>query len=542
MRRWGAGAGVLAALSGVAAAEGFAALIGSASPVVAVGTATIDAAPAWLRTFAIETFGVNDKPVLVAGMVLTIALLGALAGALGVPHRRWALGLTLAIGAVGVLAAATARGATDMLLVRVAPAMIAAAVGVVGLSKLLDVLNAPIPAPAAGPAPTPKRAVLTDRPDGPPAPSTTPEMPAVMIPGRRPELGLDRRAFVRAAGAVGAVGLAGGALWRVNGANTTLTTEGLVTLPRPRSPAHVVSGADFGIPGLTPYLTRNQDFYRIDTALVVPRVEVDGWKLHIHGMVERPITLGYDDLLRAPLIERDVTLICVSNEVGGYYNGTARWLGVRISDVLAAAGVRPGADAVRSRSVDGWTCGTPLSALTDPRRDAMFAIGMNGEPLPYEHGFPVRLVVPGLYGFVSATKWLTDLEVTRFDAFEAYWTQRGWAPQAPIKTASRIEVPEPNTATSAIAPVLAGMAWAPHRGIGKVEVRIDDEWRTAELAPWANPDTWRQWRIADWRPTRQIHSFAVRATDGTGAVQTAQLAEPVPDGASGYHLSRARFV
>ncbi|MGQ0845707.1 MAG: molybdopterin-dependent oxidoreductase [Sporichthyaceae bacterium] len=537
-RGWGMACGALAAGTGLAAAEGSAALIGGPSPVVAVGTWAIDSCPAWLREFAIDYFGVNDKHVLVAGVLLTVLVFGVLAGAIGVRHPKVAVGLTVALGLVAVLAVWTVRGATDMLAVRLAPTVVALVVSSRGLLVLLEALR-PLPLPVAA-RPVPVGAIAIDRPthDTPAVPRPR-ELPAVMVPGRRLDLppGIDRRGFVRAAGIVGGVGVLGAGLWQFNGANTALTTEGLATLPPPASPAMQVTGADFGIRGLSSYFTPNDGFYRIDTALVVPRLSPEKWRLRIHGMVDRPITLTYADLLKAPLIERDVTLMCVSNEVGGYYNGNARWLGVRIADVLAAAGIRPGADAVKSTSADGWTCGTPLSALTDPTRDSMFAIGMNGKPLPFQHGFPVRMVVPGLYGFVSATKWVTDLEVTRFDAFEAYWTQRGWAEQAPVKTQSRLEVAQANAGGSTM---LAGMAWAQHRGIDRVEVLIDDEVHVAELAPWNNRDTWRQWRLTDWKATSGRHRVAVRATDGTGTVQTADLAEPVPDGASGYDTAELR--
>ncbi|MGQ0465102.1 MAG: molybdopterin-dependent oxidoreductase [Sporichthyaceae bacterium] len=503
VRVLGAAAGVLAFLGGLGAAEGVAALLGGPSPVVAVGTWAIDTAPAPVRDFAIEYFGVRDKQVLVVGMLLTLVALGALAGWLGVRRLNLGVGLAMATGAVGVLAVVTVRGATDSLPVRALPVAAAFAVGTWGLAKLLEALRG------------------------------TPELPAVMVPGRVPG-GVDRRAVLRSAGALGAVGLTGGALWRIEGANTDLTTEGLVTLPPPTSPAAAVRDADFGIRGLSPYFTANRDFYRIDTALVIPRLKVADWRLRIHGLVERPLELTYADLVAMPTIERDVTLMCVSNEIGGHYNGTARWLGVRIADVLARAGVRLGADAVKSTSADGWTCGTPVAALTDPGRDAMFAIGMNGVPLPFQHGFPVRMVVPGLYGFVSATKWLVDFEVTRFDAFEAYWTRRGWAAQAPVKTASRIEVARPSGTAGTVA--LAGVAWATHRGIDRVEVGVDGRWVEAELAPWSNPDTWRQWRVSNLELPPGRHRVAVRAIDGTGAVQTADRAEPVPDGASGYHV------
>ncbi len=553
-RALGAISGVLAALAGLAAAEVAAGLIGGDSPVFAVGTWAIDTSPTWLREYAIENFGVNDKQVLVSGVVATVAVIGALAGAAGVTRRAFALGVSIALGLVGLLAVTTVRGARDPQLVRIAPALAAMLVSTGGLAWMLRSIGGLTPAPqpteAADPAPTGRLQVL-DRPGSPAAgtqgsPATEPpgqpagpraELPAVMIPGRRPltmPSEVDRRAFLRATGAVGAVALTGGAIWKLGGGGS-YATDNLLALPAAASPAKVVGAADFGIPGLTPYFTANDDFYRIDTALIVPRLNLASWKLRIHGMVDKPITLTFNDLLKAPLIERDVTLMCVSNEVGDYYNGNARWLGVRISDVLASVGIRPGADAVRSTSVDGWTCGTPLSALTDPGRDAMFAIGMNGSPLPFDHGFPVRMVVPGLYGFVSATKWITDLEVTRFDEFEAYWTQRGWAAQAPVKTQSRFEAPRPYGEIAPGRTVLAGMAWAQHRGISKVEVAIDDKVHVAELAPWSNPDTWRQWRVTDWKATRGNHTISVRATDGTGAVQTAQPAQPIPDGASGYH-------
>ncbi|MGQ0624785.1 MAG: molybdopterin-dependent oxidoreductase [Sporichthyaceae bacterium] len=537
--------GLLAALAGLGAAEGFAAMIGGPSPVVAVGTWAIDTSPAPLREYAIENWGVNNKKVLVGAMLATIAVLGLLAGVLATVHVGAALTFVAAVGLIGVLAAATVRGAMDTMLVRIAPSTLALAVSTGGLSWLLRGLlgrgeeygdaEPAVTLVEADSAPD-TRAVLTERvPAAGPAP--TRELPAVMVPGRRPVLpqGLDRRELIRAGGALGAVALAGGAMWQLAGANTDLTTAGLVTLPKPTSPARAVGKADFGIAGLSPYFTPNKDFYRIDTALVIPRLNVDSWSLRIHGMVDRPITLRYEDLIKAPLIERDVTLMCVSNEIGGYYTGNARWLGVRISDVLASVGIKAGADAVLSTSADGWTCGTPLSALTDPGRDSMFAIGMNGEPLPFDHGFPVRMVVPGLYGFVSATKWVTDLRVTRFDEFEAYWTQRGWAAQAPVKTASRIELPQNGVDLRAGAITVAGMAWAQHRGISKVEVNIGEEIREAQLAPWNNIDTWRQWRIRDWEIPAGDQVIVVRATDGTGAIQSAQPAEPVPDGASGYH-------
>jgi DMSO/TMAO reductase YedYZ molybdopterin-dependent catalytic subunit len=544
-RAEGAVAGLLAAFAGVGAAEGVATVIGGPSPVVAVGTWAIDTSPAWLREWAIRNFGVDDKQVLVTGMLVTIALLGALAGVIGVTRRWDALALSTGVGLVGLLAVATVRGVHDPALVRITPALVALVVSTGALARLLAEMERAAPGPGARadaePLPvavgsatrvTPRQQTVEEPPAA--------ERPAVIVPTRRPltrasdlAAGLDRRGFLRVAGVVGAVGVAGGAAWKFGEQGSYATTD-LLTLPRPASPAPVVKNADFGIPGLTPYFTPNDAFYRIDTAIIVPRIDHETWQLKIHGMVDHPVTLTYADLMKAKLIERDVTLMCVSNEVGGDLNGNARWLGVRIADVLASVGIRPGADAVKTTSHDGWTCGTPLSALTDPGRDAMFAIGMNGQPLPYDHGFPVRMVVPGLYGFVSATKWITEFEVTRFDEFEAYWTSRGWSAQAPVKTQSRIDVPQPYRDPGLGTTQLAGVAWAQHRGISKVEVLIDDRAHVAELAPWDNKDTWRQWRLPNWTPTPGNRIVAVRATDGLGQVQTEKHSRPDPDGATGY--------
>jgi DMSO/TMAO reductase YedYZ molybdopterin-dependent catalytic subunit len=305
-----------------------------------------------------------------------------------------------------------------------------------------------------------------------------------------------------------------------------------ISLPRATDPApRLARGADFGLRGLTPHVVSSDDFYRIDIALFPPRLNVDDWKLRVRGMVDKPFELTYRELLAMPLVERRVTLACVSNPVGGEYIGNATWLGVRLADVLERAGVKAGADAVQSRGADGITIGTPLAALTDGR-DALLAIGMNGKPLPVKHGFPVRMVVPGLYGYVSATKWLSELEVTRFADFTAYWTQRGWAPEGPVKTGCRIDLPGDSVKAGDV--TVAGVAWAQHRGIGKVEVRVDDgPWQTAELATEDTIDTWRQWRWT-WPASRGTHRLEARATDLAGATQTGRVVDVAPDGATGY--------
>jgi DMSO/TMAO reductase YedYZ molybdopterin-dependent catalytic subunit len=308
-----------------------------------------------------------------------------------------------------------------------------------------------------------------------------------------------------------------------------------VTLPAPASPAlPMPAGASLGIDGVAPFTTANAAFYRIDTTLVTPQVDPGTWGLRIHGLVNKEITLTYADLLKRPLRERDITMICVSNEVGGELAGTARWLGVPLLDVLKEAGVKSSANQMVSRSVDGWTCGTPVANVMDGR-DAMIVVGMNGEPLPVAHGFPARLVVPGLYGYVSATKWVTDIELTTFDAFDAYWVKRGWSKEAPIKTMARIDTPKGLSRSTPGKTVIAGVAWAVHRTVTKVEVQIDGgEWQHATLGQTPTADTWVQWKL-DWDATPGNHTIVCRATDGTGTVQTPDRAKPIPDGASGWH-------
>jgi hypothetical protein len=287
------------------------------------------------------------------------------------------------------------------------------------------------------------------------------------------------------------------------------------------------------IDGITSFTTPNAQFYRIDTALTVPQVPADTYALKIGGMVDRPLELNYQDLLDHELIESDITMTCVSNEVGGKLVGNARWLGVRLDELLDEAGIQEGADQIVGRSVDRYTCGFPVDVLDG--RDAMVALGMNGAPLPLEHGFPARLIVPGLYGYVSATKWLAEIRLTTFADFDHYWVDRGWAPQAPIKTQSRIDTPGPLDRIPAGPTVLAGVSWAQTRGIRKVEVRIDDgDWQEAELAAEMNDTTWRQWRFS-WTATPGRHDLACRATDATGQTQTEERSRPIPDGASGWH-------
>jgi DMSO/TMAO reductase YedYZ molybdopterin-dependent catalytic subunit len=296
--------------------------------------------------------------------------------------------------------------------------------------------------------------------------------------------------------------------------------------------AKVPVGADLRIPGLTPFVTPNVGFYRVDIDLVLPQLSPRDWTLRIDGMVERELEITFGELLRMPLTEADITLVCVSNEVGGTYNGNARWLGVPLAGLLRRAGVRADADQVLSSAADGMTISTPVAAIMDGR-NSLLAVGMNGRPLPVAHGFPARMLVPGLYGYVSATKWVTRLTVTTFAARRAYWTQRGYAAQAPVKTESRIDVPRPLAQVRAGRTTVAGVAWAPHRGIAAVEVSVDGAaWHRARLAP-AGLDTWRQW-VWRWDATPGLHRLRVRATDSTGVTQTPRRAHPFPSGASGW--------
>lgn len=544
-------AGALAGLTAGALALGVAQLVAGFAgpetfPVVAVGDVVVDLTPAPVKEFAITTFGENDKAVLVGGVLVVLAGIAALIGVLA--RRRLAYGYAglAAFGVIGAVAVLTRPGAG---VAGVLPTVVGVVCGGLALRWLLR--RATVPASSGTvppPAPAEPETSESETSESEAAESGVARA-ASEVEGERPAV--ERPAVMRAGGGAREfdrrrllTGVAGGVV--VAGAAAVLGEQfggrraldqarvGLA-LPKPATPAKPLPpGTDFRINGLSPFITKNQDFYRVDTALVVPRVDPRAWKLRIHGMVDKPIELTYSDLLSMPLTEADVTLTCVSNEVGGPYVGNARWLGVRMADVLRGTGLQPGADMLLSTSDDGFTCGTPVDVVMDGR-DALFAIAMNGEPLPLEHGFPVRQVVPGLYGYVSATKWVVDVKVTRFDRDEAYWTPRGWAAKGPIKTESRIDVPKSGASLKAGRTVIAGVAWAQHTGVDAVEVRVDrGEWRQARLAQVPGPDTWRQWAL-DWDATPGDHTIEVRATDAAGRTQTDQQAPPAPDGASGWH-------
>ncbi|MER7607322.1 molybdopterin-dependent oxidoreductase [Nocardioides sp. NPDC127503] len=493
-RLYGPAAGIAAGVLGLGVAELIAALAGGASPLLALGDRVIDLTPRWLKEAAVATFGTADKPILLASVGLVTLVLLGVAGALAVRRPALGAGMLLLLGAIDIaalLADRAGNGTTGIIAI-----VIGLVVGIVAL-------------------------VLLTRPlresDDPHAEAEAPD-------------GFDRRKFLVAAAAVTAVGAVGGVGAKVVTGRRHPATK--LPIPAAVSPAAPLpGGSELRIDGLTPHLTPVDDFYRIDIALLTPRVDLADYRLKIHGLVDNPVELTYEDLLAMPLYERRVTICCVSNEVGGDLIGNATWTGVRIRDVLKRAGLSPDADAVKSTGADGITIGTPLEALTDGR-DSLLAIAQDGEPLTQDHGFPVRMVVPGLYGYVSATKWLTELEVTRFADFRAYWTDRGWSAEGPIKTECRIDIPGEDTMPGEV--TVAGVAWAQHRGVSKVEVRVDDgPWQPATLAAEDSIDTWRQWTYR-WDATEGEHQIQARAYDRTGTPQTADEAPPAPDGATGY--------
>lgn len=509
-----AAAGVASAAVGAGAGELAAALIApAASPFASIGSLLIDLAPPWAKDAAIALFGTGDKLALLVGIAVVLAGLGAVAGVLEARHPRWGRGLFALAGVFGAVAAATRANASML-------AVLPAAIGAIAAMATLTLLLRLIPAAGA----TDAAAAL----------ASGPATDAAAAPG------VDRRRFLAWAGGATALGVlaAIGASALTAGSRAVVAVRDALRLPAAASRASVPAAAELGIDGLAPVITANRDFYRIDTALNVPQVDPAEWRLRIHGMVGREVELTWDDLLALPLTESVTTLACVSNEVGGDLIGTAVWLGYPIRDLLARARPTADADMVLSRSIDGFTASTPLEALTDPGRESVLAVGMNGEPLPLEHGFPVRMVVPGLYGYVSATKWVTELQVTRFDRDRAYWSDRGWSERGPVKLSSRIDVPRQGQSVDAGRVVVAGVAWHQHVGVAAVEVQVDDgDWQPATLARAISADTWVQWRF-EWDAAPGSHTLRARATSADGGVQTAEVAPVAPDGATGRHERR----
>ncbi|HSM34667.1 MAG TPA: molybdopterin-dependent oxidoreductase [Anaerolineae bacterium] len=510
-------AGGLAAALGIAVGELMAGLIvGAPSLVIAIGDTVIENQPPGAKELVVELFGSNNKLALNVGVVITSILLAGLLGVAG--RRRWSVAL-MGFGAAGVigLLAALTRPLVEPLW---AVFTVAAAI-ILALAALRLMLATTRPAWAAAPAPPAARPA-----DGPPTAAA--EMPD-----------WDRRRFLQIGGglAVGAVVM--GTLGRNLLASRPGGAAADAQLPTVTAPTiDVPAGAALEVEGISPIVVPNDQFFRIDTALVSPRVDAATWQLRVKGLVDRELTLSYDDLQSMPLFEQYVTIACVSNEVGGRLVGNALWTGVDLREVLDMAGVQPDADQIVGRSVDGFTAGFPTRWATDPERRPMIAIGMNGEPLPVDHGYPARLIIPGLYGYVSATKWLSEIELTTWDAFDGYWIPRGWAKEAPILTQSRIDTPRDGARVAAGTSVpIAGVAWAPDRGIARVEVQVDDgAWQEAELSQPLSDAAWVQWKLV-W-PTPSDggrHQLRVRATDGSGEVQTAEATPPAPDGARGHH-------
>ena len=499
--------GAAAGTAGLAAFFGASELTAPATgpnsqPAVAFGEVVIAHTPEWLKNFAISHFGEDDKLALAIGVYVAFTVLAAAVGALAGPGRAW-----LAVGAIAVLGAVTGLSAVAQ----------PSASGSQALPSAVGALAGAVVFVAL----TRRQSGAVDGVQG--ASSGGAEAKAV-----------PRRQVLAGAGSFLALGAAAYLLGReaLAKAYSAAVSRAAVKLPRPSSATAEVPGTSFDIEGLAPYVTPNRDFYRVDTALVVPQLPTDGYSLAVHGMVERAAIFTYDDLLSMPLIERAITMVCVSDPVGGPYVGNARWLGVPLVHLLGLVGPRPGADQLFMTSSDGMTIGADLAAAMDGR-PAMLALGMNGEPLPFKHGFPVRAIIPGLYGYASACKWLVDIEVTTYAAKQAYWVRRGYSRDGTIKLESKIDTPTSFAQVKAGTVTVAGSAWHPTVGIRKVELSVDGgPWQAASLAAVESVDTWRLWRW-DWQATPGSHTLAVRATDNNGHVQTATSAPVVPNGTSG---------
>ncbi|MGB3412498.1 MAG: molybdopterin-dependent oxidoreductase [Microthrixaceae bacterium] len=500
------------------------------SPIIDVGARFIDATPRWLKDFAISTFGTNDKTALVVGIATVLVVYALTLGVFGT-RRRWIGVAGVAIfAAIGIAASSGQSGPWWGGL----PSLIGGAAGAAALWYLLGLA---VNTEQARTEWADSRSFDTETPGssasvGPAVATGNPEGRKVM-PGR-----LDRRSFMAASAGFSAVAVLAGSTGRwLSGRFEVAAERARIILPGARRPlGELPADVKLDVAGLTPFVTDNSNFYRIDTALVAPQVSSESWRLKVHGMVDKTLEFSYDELLRRDLVESDITIACVSNEIGGGLAGNARWLGVPLSELLEEAGVDPAADQIVGRSVDGFTAGFPTKFGVDPDRGSLLALGMNGEPLPVKHGFPARLIVPGLYGYVSATKWITEIELSTFDRFDAYWVEREWSVEGPIKTFSRIDTPASFKKLAPGEHPIAGIAYAPTRGISKVEVRVDgQDWIPASLGKELNDVTWRQWVLPyDFKDPGQ-YSIECRATDGSGVVQTQERAKPFPNGASGWH-------
>ncbi len=500
-------AGIAAAAVSLGVTSLLAAFVGPrADSRTAVGSAVIDLTPGPVKEWAITTFGTADKLVLSVLVLGVIAIIAAVAGSL--ETRLVPIGSAVIVLA-GVAGSAAVLSRPDGSIGDIVPTVVGTVCGVAVLRVLTS-------------------GRFADEPDEPVKDESD-------VPDRGRRLSLLTLGLFTA-GAVS--GVVGAVLSRARSSVSADRDEFALPAVDVSAPPIPPTVQPKGV-ALPSFITGNDDFYRIDTALIVPQLSRADWALKIHGMVDHEITYRFADLERFEVVEKVVTLACVSNPVGGELISNASWTGYRVRDLLADAGVHSDADMVLSKSTDGFTAGTPVEALTDGR-DALLAIGMNGQPLPTEHGYPARLVVPGLYGYVSATKWVVDLELTRFDSAEAYWTRRGWSARGPIKTESRVDVPRSGQVVARGPVTFGGVAWAQNRGVKGVEVRIDGPgqqgaWQQAQLGAGYSNDAWRLWSLP-WRADAAgAHTITVRATDNTGAVQTEQWADPVPDGAAGWH-------
>ncbi len=496
-------AGVIAALVALGAGELLAGLFDAVpSPLASVGGLVVDRSPSFVKDFAIAVFGTADKAALAIGTSVIALLVGWQAG-IQTARRFW-VGPTVfgLFGLLGIVA-----GWSEPFVERVPLVVATAMASVSGWLVLRMMLES--------------AAQIEEPTDG--------------LSGDA-----SRRRFLRLAIGTSAVAAVAGATGR--SLLTRLRELPEVEIAAPTAVAAAVAGENsFAIQGISPIVVPNDQFYRIDTALLVPSIDETDWSLRVYGLVESEVVLSYQDLLAMEIVEDFVTIACVSNEVGGDLVGNALWSGVRLTDVLDLAGLRPDASQLVGRSIDGFTAGFPPDLAYDGR-SPLIALGMNGDPLPRRHGFPARLIVPGLYGYVSATKWLTEIELTTWDGFDGYWIPRGWAKEAPIKTQSRIDVPTSRQVLDPGPNVIAGVAWAPLRGIDRVEVQVGDgEWQAADISTPLSDRAWVQWKAeVDLESGR--HLVRVRATDGTGDTQTAERASPRPDGATGHHQVRLQVA
>jgi DMSO/TMAO reductase YedYZ molybdopterin-dependent catalytic subunit len=497
------------------------------APIEVVASTSIDIPPAVVKEWATSTFGTATKSIVVAVVVIAVILISAWAGMRARDRLSFGVQVMIVAGLVGAVAAILRP--VDLLLAPL-PSLAAggaAALALWGLAHFAARVDAPVDAPVA---------VAATPVDGESARQAA-ESPTEAT-GIKP---VSRRGVLLGIGGVAVLGGAAwaSARWLTNQASATASRLAAV-LPRPvEALAPLPASVQAPVPGMPPFVTPNADFYRIDTALIVPQVPAEEWTLAFDGMVRRPFTITYAEILEMPMVERDVTIMCVSNQIGGDLIGTARWLGTPLLPLLERAGIEAGADQLFSTSVDGWTCSTPLDGLAE--REPLLVIGMNGEPLPIEHGFPVRMVIPGLYGFISATKWVTKITATTYADDPAYWTVRGWATDAPVLTGSRIDLPERNLSVGRSA--IAGVAWAMDGGgISRVEVSIDEgPWQDAQLADEPTPRTWRQWWL-EWEATPGDHLITVRATNGLGETQTSEIRDVIPAGATGYAVRSVEVV